>query len=132
MRILIIDDAMVMRNIHKNVLKEHGFADEDFREAGDGETALKIALSETIDLFLVDWNIPRMSGLDFVRKIRATERYAGTPVIMITSEAAKYNVLEAIEAGTTDYVVKPIKAALLWEKLSKYVGARQAGSGEAK
>ncbi len=123
MRILIIDDAMVMRNIHKNVLKEHGLKDEDFREAGDGETALRIAYDEPIDLFLVDWNIPKMSGLEFVRKIRGTDRYAKTPVIMITSEAAKYNVLEAIEAGTTDYLVKPIKAALLWDKLSKYVGA---------
>ncbi len=123
MRILIIDDAMVMRNIHKNVLREHGLGDDDFREAGDGETALRIASDEAIDLFLVDWNIPKMSGLDFVKKIRGMGRYANTPVIMITSEAAKYNVLEAIEAGTTDYLVKPIKAALLWDKLSKYVGA---------
>lgn len=123
MRILIIDDAMVMRNIHKNVLREHGLGDDAFREAGDGETALRIASAEAIDLFLVDWNIPKMSGLDFVKKIRAMDRYAKTPVIMITSEAAKYNVLEAIEAGTTDYLIKPIKAALLWEKLSKYLGA---------
>jgi len=120
---LIIDDAMVMRNIHKNVLREHGFADESFREAGDGETALGIARAESIDLFLVDWNIPKLSGLEFIRKIRSMEKYAKTPVIMITSEAAKYNVLEAIEAGTTDYLVKPIKAALLWEKLSRYVGS---------
>ncbi len=123
MRILIIDDAMVMRNIHKNVLREHGLTDDDFREAGDGEAALKIASSEAIDLFLVDWNIPKMSGLEFVKKIRGMQQYAKTPVIMITSEAAKYNVMEAIEAGTTDYLVKPIKAALLWEKLSKYVGS---------
>ena len=123
MRILIIDDAMVMRNIHKNVLREHGLTDEDFREAGDGETALKIASTEAIELFLVDWNIPKMSGLDFVKKIRGMQQYAKTPVIMITSEAAKYNVVEAIEAGTTDYLIKPIKAALLWDKLSKYVGS---------
>ena len=123
MRILIIDDALVMRNIHKNVLREHGLGDGDFREAGDGDTALQIAAAETIDLFLVDWNIPKLNGLEFVRKIRGMEKYASTPVIMITSEAAKYNVVEAIEAGTTDYLVKPIKAALLWDKLSKYVGA---------
>jgi len=122
-RILIIDDAMVMRNIHKNVLREHGLGDDDFREAGDGDTALQIAGAETIDLFLVDWNIPKLNGLEFVRKIRSMEKYAATPVIMITSEAAKYNVMEAIEAGTTDYLVKPIKAAVLWDKLSKYVGA---------
>lgn len=121
MTFLIIDDALVMRNIHKNVLREHGFKDEDFREAGDGEAALRIASAEFIDLFLVDWNIPKMSGLEFIKKIRAMERYAKTPVIMITSEAARYNVVEAIEAGTTDYLVKPIKAALMWEKLSRYV-----------
>lgn len=124
MTFLIIDDAMVMRNIHKNVLREHGFKDEDFREASDGEAALKIATSDFIDLFLVDWNIPKMSGLEFIKKIRAMERYAKTPVIMITSEAARYNVVEAIEAGTTDYLVKPIKAALMWEKLSRYVVAK--------
>src|SRR5689334_10266387 len=100
---------------------EHGFKDEDFREAGDGEAALKIANAEFIDLFLVDWNIPKMSGLEFIKKIRAVERYAKTPVIMITSEAARYNVMEAVEAGTTDYLVKPIKANLMWEKLSRYV-----------
>jgi two-component system chemotaxis response regulator CheY len=121
MKILIIDDAMVMRNIHKNVLKDHGLSDGDFLEAGDGGTALEIAEKENIDLFLVDWNIPRLNGLEFIKKVRSIERYAKTPIIMITSEAAKYNVLEAIEAGTTSYVVKPIKADVLWQKISKYV-----------
>ena len=121
MRFLIADDAMVMRNITKNVLREHGFDDGSFVEAADGETALNAATNDTIDLFLVDWNMPKLDGLQFVKRIRATPRYAQTPIIMITSEAAKYNVMEAIEAGTTSYVIKPLKAKVLWEKISKFI-----------
>ena len=121
MRFLIVDDSMVMRNITKNVLREQHFDDECFLEAGDGEGALAIASKEPVDLFLVDWNMPKLDGLEFVKKIRAIPRYADAPIIMITSEAAKYNVMEAIEAGTTSYVVKPIKAKILWEKISKFI-----------
>lgn len=122
MEILIIDDAMVIRNIHKNVLKELGVQESSYHEAADGKSALQIAMSRKIDLFLVDWNMPELNGLDFVKAIRATELYKTTPVIMITSEAAKYNVIEAIEAGVTNYIVKPIQAKILKEKLAKYLG----------
>ena len=121
MRFLIIDDAMVMRNITKNVLREHGYGAECFLEAGDGESALTLASTEVVDLFLVDWNMPKLDGLEFVKRVRAMPRYAQTPIIMVTSEAAKYNVMEAIEAGTTAYVVKPLKAKVLWEKISKFI-----------
>lgn len=121
MKVLVIDDAMVMRNIHKNILMEFGLSDKDLNEAPDGKAALQIALSTPIDLFLVDWNMPELSGIDFVKAIRAMDCYKATPIIMVTSEAAKYNVLEAIEVGVTNYIVKPIQAHMLKEKLSKYV-----------
>jgi len=124
MNVLIIDDAMVMRNIHKNILLEFGLPEASLYEASDGKAALKIATSTPIDLFLVDWNMPELSGLDFVKAVRAMDTYKTTPLIMVTSEAAKYNVLEAIEAGVTNYIVKPIKAEMLKDKLEKYMLGR--------
>ncbi|GAB4375057.1 MAG: chemotaxis response regulator CheY [Spirochaetales bacterium] len=121
MKILIIDDSQVMRRIHRNILLENRIREEDLLEAEDGQKALEIAQKEDIDIFLVDWNMPKLDGVQFVKTIRAMEKYAKTPIIMITSEAAKYNVIEAINAGVTNYVVKPIKGNLLWEKLSKYI-----------
>ncbi|OHD62810.1 MAG: hypothetical protein A2176_02925 [Spirochaetes bacterium RBG_13_51_14] len=121
MKFLIIDDSMVIRNIHKNLLKEKNFSEEGILEADNGTAAFEIAQKEDIDLFLVDWNIPGINGLDFVKKIRALPKYAATPMIMVTSEAAKYMVVEAIEAGVTNYIVKPIHGNVLWDKISKYV-----------
>lgn len=121
MKILVIDDSGVMRRIHKNTLTEHKIAEDDIIEAADGEAALAISQSEEIRLFLVDWNMPKVDGLKLVKALRSTERYKETPIIMITSEAAKYNVMEAIQAGVTNYVVKPIRGETLWNKLSKYL-----------
>ena len=121
MRFLIIDDSAVMRRIHRNTLIEHGVDEGDLYEAADGAEALKIASDNDIGIFLVDWNMPKLDGFELVKKIRATEKYAKTPVIMITSEAAKYNVVEAINAGVTNYIVKPIRGDILWKKLSKYM-----------
>lgn len=122
MIILIIDDSGVMRRIHKNTLMEHGVAEQFLLEAADGQAALKLADSNTVTLFLVDWNMPKMDGLAFVKKIRDSEKYKTTPIIMVTSEAAKYNVIQAISSGVTDYVVKPIKGTILWDKISTYLG----------
>ena len=83
-----------MRRIHMNALREHKVGDADMLEAEDGAKALQIAQSEQIDLFLVDWNMPRLNGLQLVQTLRAMEDYRETPIIMITSEAAKYNVVE--------------------------------------
>ena len=121
MKFLIIDDSAVMRRIHRNTLMEHGVSESDLFEAADGEEALKISFDNDIDIFLFDWNMPKLDGFERVTKKRATDRYEKTPVIMITSEAAKYNVVEAINAGVTNYVVKPIKGDILWQKLSKYM-----------
>ncbi len=121
MNVLVADDAMVMRNIHKNVLRECGIAEGSIFEAPDGKAALGLATANRIDLFIVDWNMPELSGLDFTKAIRAMDSYKSTPLVMVTSEAAKYNVLEAIEAGVTNYIVKPIKGAMLVDKIGKYL-----------
>ena len=110
-----------MRRIHKNVLMEHGIEESDLVEAEDGQQALKSSTVQQLELFLVDWNMPKLDGLQFVKKIRVMPQYAKTPIIMITSEAAKYNVVEAIQAGVTNYVVKPIRGDVLWQKLAPYV-----------
>ena len=121
MNFLIVDDSGVMRRIHKNILLDNKIDDSQIFEAENGEVAVKIAEKENIDLFLLDWNMPRIDGLKFVQIIRDIERYEDTPIIMITSEAAKYNVVDAISAGVTNYVVKPIKGDVLWEKISRYI-----------
>lgn len=121
MRILIVDDSAVMRRIHKNTLLSNGIDEADLVEAKDGEEALKIAIEKEIDLFLVDWNMPKLNGVNFVKEIRSFSKYSKTPMIMITSEAAKYNVIEAIQAGVTNYIVKPIQGNVLWEKIRKYL-----------
>ena len=126
MNVLIIDDSAVMRRIHRNALTEHGVADDNIFEAGAGEAALKIAAEKVIGLFLVDWNMPKLDGFQLVKRLRAVASYAATPIIMITSEAAKYNVMDAINAGVTNYVVKPIKGDLLYQKLKKYL---ESGTG---
>jgi two-component system, chemotaxis family, chemotaxis protein CheY len=120
MKILIIDDSGVMRRIHMNALREHKVDDADMLEAEDGAKALQMAQSEQIDLFLVDWNMPRLNGLQLVQTLRTMEQYRETPIIMITSEAAKYNVVEAIKVGVTNYLVKPVRAKQIWEKIGKY------------
>ena len=118
---MIVDDSEVMRRIHKNTLKEQNIPEESMIEAADGVEALKLAISEQIDLFLVDWNMPKLDGLSFVKKLREMGPYGETPIIMITSEAAKYNVIEAINAGVTNYVVKPIRGTVLWDKIAPYI-----------
>ena len=120
-KILVIDDSVVMRRINRNVLVEHKVPDGDIIDAEDGAQALKAAAAHRIGLFLVDWNMPKLDGFQLVKALRAMEKYAETPIIMITSEAAKYNVVDAIKAGVTNYIVKPIKGDLLWSKLQKYV-----------
>ena len=112
-----------MRRIHTNALRDHNIEDTDILEAEDGAKALEIAQKEDIGLFLVDWNMPKLDGLEFVKTVRMMERYAKTPIIMITSEAARYNVVEAIKAGVTNYIAKPVKGNLIWEKIGKFFEA---------
>jgi two-component system chemotaxis response regulator CheY len=99
LKVLIIDDSGVMRRIRANLPREHDLDDSDMFEAEDGAAALEMAQSEDIGLFLVDWNMPKLDGLSLAKKLRAMEQYSETPIIMNTSEAAKYNVVDAVKAA---------------------------------
>lgn len=120
MKILVVDDSRIMRNIVKNTLKSMYDVEDGFVEAEDGEEAFKILESKVIDLVLLDWNMPRLNGLDLVKKLRKMDQYKTLPIIMVTSEAAKYNVIEAVKAGVNDYLVKPVTEKNLYNKVRKY------------
>lgn len=123
MKILVVEDSSVMRRIHRNTLLENNISEDSIVEAPDGEEAIKLAENGDIDLFLIDWNMPKLNGLELVKNLRHMTEYKETPIIMITSEAAKYNVIEAIDAGVTNYIVKPVRGNTLWNKLKKYIEA---------
>lgn len=117
MKILLVDDSRTIRNIQKNVLAQLGHTDTDIAEAADGVEALKALASDRPDLVLIDWNMPNMDGLTLVQKIR--EKDKGLPLIMVTTEAEKSRVLEAIKAGVNNYVVKPFTAEALSAKIEQ-------------
>jgi two-component system chemotaxis response regulator CheY len=118
--VLVVDDSRVMRNIVKNTFSYKNIVCE-FLEAGNGRDALRILRTHKIHLVLLDWNMPELSGLDFLKKARATEEYKKLPIIMVTSEAARYNVIEALKSGATDYIIKPVNEKIFREKLSKII-----------
>lgn len=117
MKCLIVDDSRIMRNILKNSILNEGLKGIDFMEAGDGREALAIIESEEINLLLLDWNMPHLNGLQLVKKLRNDARYTDLPIIMITSEAAKYNVIEAVKEGVNDYLLKPVSERVLANKI---------------
>ena len=114
--ILVVDDSRIMRNIIKNVFSELKIPSQ-FLEAADGKKAFQILEINKIDLVFLDWNMPEMDGLEFLHKIRAMPAYKELPIIMVTSEAAKYHVVEALQAGATDYIVKPVHEKVFMEKV---------------
>jgi two-component system, chemotaxis family, chemotaxis protein CheY len=116
--IMIVDDSRIMRNTVKGVFA--GIASTcKFVEAQNGEEALELLETETINLILLDWNMPKLSGIDFLKQVRAMDKYKDLPIIMVTSEAAKFNVIEALKNGATDYITKPINLELFKSKLDK-------------
>ncbi|CAM3167283.1 chemotaxis protein CheY [Pseudomonas plecoglossicida] len=117
MKILIVDDFSTMRRIIKNLLRDLGFTNTD--EADDGITALPMLESGHYDFLVTDWNMPGMSGIDLLRKVRAHERLKGMPVLMVTAEAKRDQIIEAAQAGVNGYVVKPFTAQVLKEKIEK-------------
>ena len=117
MKFLVVDDFATMRRIIRNLLKELGFSNVD--EAEDGVNALQKLRAERFDFVISDWNMPNMTGIDLLRNIRADEQLKGTPVLMVTAEAKKENIIAAAQAGASGYVVKPFTAATLDEKLKK-------------
>jgi two-component system chemotaxis response regulator CheY len=117
MKFLVVDDFSTMRRIVRNLLKELGFI--NVQEAEDGVDALTKLRSESFDFVVSDWNMPNMTGIDLLREIRKDPTLKHLPVLMVTAEAKRENIIEAAQAGASGYVVKPFTAATLDEKLKK-------------
>jgi two-component system chemotaxis response regulator CheY len=115
MKVLVVDDFATMSKIVRNILKQIGF--EDISEAEDGNAALRVLKNEKIGLVVTDWNMPNMSGLELLQEIRRDSQISNLPVLMVTAEGLKENVMEAIKAGVNNYVVKPFTAEVLQEKI---------------
>lgn len=117
MKILVVDDFSTMRRIIKNLLKDLGFT--NIQEADDGNTALPMLVQGDFDFVVTDWNMPGMQGIDLLRAIRSDDKLKHLPVLMVTAEAKKEQIVAAAQAGVNGYVVKPFTAATLKEKLDK-------------
>ncbi len=117
MKILVVDDMSTMRRIVKNILKQLGFSNVE--EAENGQEAMNKLKAEAYGFVVSDWNMPVMSGIDLLRAIRADDKLKHIPVLMVTAEAQKENLIEAIQAGVNNYIVKPFTAETLQEKMNK-------------
>lgn len=115
MKILVVDDFSTMRRIIRNILKEIGYTNVD--EADDGSTALEKLRSAKFDFVITDWNMPIMPGIELLKSIRQDPALKATPVLMVTAEAAKENVVIAVQAGVNNYIVKPFTATALKERI---------------
>ncbi|MDH5298634.1 MAG: response regulator [Desulfobulbaceae bacterium] len=121
MKVLVVDDFATMRRIVKNILVQLGY--KHIVEADDGTSALDILKKEKIDLIISDWNMPKMTGLDLLKTVRADAGLASTPFIMVTAEAQQDNIIAAVKAKVSQYIVKPFTADTLAEKIQKIFGA---------
>jgi two-component system chemotaxis response regulator CheY len=117
MKFLVVDDFSTMRRIVRNLLKELGYTNAE--EAEDGAVALNMLKNNKFDFVVSDWNMPNMTGIELLKNIRADDTLKDLPVLMITAEARKENIIEAAQAGANGYIVKPFTAATLDEKLNK-------------
>jgi two-component system chemotaxis response regulator CheY len=117
LKFLVVDDFSTMRRIVRNLLKELGFTNVE--EAEDGAVALQRLKNGGIEFVITDWNMPNMDGLTLLQSVRADPALKALPVLMITAEAKKENIIAAAQAGASGYIVKPFTAATLNEKLEK-------------
>lgn len=117
MNVLVVDDAATMRRIVRSLLRELGI--KNVREAEDGEMAFEDLKRQKADLVVSDWAMPKMTGIELLRAIRQDEALKETPVLMVTAESKKENIMEAIQAGVNNYIVKPFNSKTLEEKLNK-------------
>ncbi|MGH8237051.1 MAG: chemotaxis response regulator CheY [Steroidobacteraceae bacterium] len=121
LKFLVVDDFSTMRRIVKNLLNDLGYA--NVAEADDGNTALPMLQAGGIDFLVTDWNMPGMPGLDLLKAVRADPKLAKLPVLMLTAEAKREQIVEAAQAGVNGYVIKPFTAITLKEKIDKILGA---------
>ncbi|WP_029893626.1 chemotaxis response regulator CheY [Desulfohalovibrio reitneri] len=117
MRVLVVDDFSTMRRIVKNILKQIGMT--NVVEADDGTTAWDLLNREPVDFIVSDWNMPQMSGIELLRKVRASEEFADLPFLMVTAEAQQENIIEAVQAKVSNYIVKPFTAETMQQKIDK-------------
>jgi two-component system, chemotaxis family, chemotaxis protein CheY len=116
--ILVVDDSAAIRKILQRVLRQTGMAIQTIHEAGDGEEALKLLLSNKVDLILTDINMPKMDGLELLAALKRSAEWANVPVVMITTEGGETKVAEAVKLGASGYVRKPFTADQIKEKLA--------------
>jgi len=124
-RFLVVDDFSTMRRIIKNFLNELGY--NNIAEADDGKTALPVLKTGEVDFLITDWNMPGMQGLELLRLVRGDPATKKLPVLMVTAEAKREQIVEAAQAGVNGYVVKPFTAATLKEKIDKILSTQAAG-----
>ena len=121
LKFLVVDDFSTMRRIIKNLLNDLGYPNGE--GADDGKTALPMMQAGGFDFLISDWNMPGMSGLDLIKAVRSDAKLAKMPVLMLTAEAKREQIIEAAQAGVNGYVIKPFTAETLKEKLDKILGA---------
>ncbi|MEV8522145.1 chemotaxis response regulator CheY [Dyella marensis] len=119
MKILVVDDFSTMRRIVRNLLVELGFTNALIQEADDGVNAMTVLKQQSFDMVVTDWNMPNMTGIDLLRAIRAEPALKGLPVLMVTAENNRDQIIAAAQAGVNGYIVKPFTAVTLKEKLDK-------------
>jgi two-component system chemotaxis response regulator CheY len=117
MRVLVVDDFSTMRRIIKNILRQLGFT--NIVEADDGTTAWDTLNKDKIEFIISDWNMPQMTGIELLRKVRASEEFSDLPFLMVTAEAQQENILEAVQAKVSNYIVKPFTAEVMKQKIDK-------------
>jgi two-component system chemotaxis response regulator CheY len=117
MKILVVDDFATMRKVIRNLLKRSGY--ENITEAEDGVAAMNVLKSTKIDFVISDWNMPNMTGIELLRAVRSDNELCAMPFLMVTAESLKDNVVEAVKAGVSNYIVKPFTAEVLGEKIDK-------------
>jgi two-component system chemotaxis response regulator CheY len=122
MKFLVVDDFSTMRRIIKNLLNDLGYG--NVTEADDGATALPMLQAGSFDFLITDWNMPGMPGLDLLKAVRADARLCKMPVLMLTAEAKREQIIEAAQAGVNGYVIKPFTAVTLKEKIDKILETR--------
>ena len=129
MNILIVDGFSTMRRIIRNLLRDLGF--NNIQETDDGSTALPMLQNGNVDFLVTAWNIPGMKGIDLLKAVRADEKLAALPVLMVTAESNREQIIEAAQAGVNGYIVKPFTAVTLKEKIDRITERVEATAGAA-